>query len=280
MNGIKSEDLTQLLTAFDVLVPYMHHFFFDDVAFAVTDLERYLRVVCNGSIRPNVKPGDPVPAGSAVYEAIKSGTVTTQLVPQDVYGIAVKATAIPLKGQSDKNIGMITFAASLRQQQQISEMSHAMASALQQISTAIISISSGMQLLAVENDNILATLNKTEEEAKRTDAVVNFVKSITVQTNLLGLNATIESARAGELGLGFGVVANEIRKLAVSSNQNLTEIEETLKSVKDRISHTVSSVTKTNQVFGAQATALEEITTAIQELNVKVQQLAQMASNF
>lgn len=280
MNDREYDDFEKALGAFDVLAPYLHCFFPDDVAFAFADTERYHRVVCNGSIRPNLKPGDLVPERSAAYDAIRTGNVIVRMVPQDVYGVAVKAAAIPIKDDAGTVIALMSSAASLRQQDDISRMAHTIVSALQQISTSITHISSGVQLLVKENADILAMANGAKEETKRTDEVVSFVKNVANQTNLLGLNAAIEAARAGESGRGFSVVAEEIRKLSASSNESIKEIEITLKLVQGRVADIAGGITKANDVFTDQAAALEQITAAIQELNATAQILDGLAKKF
>jgi methyl-accepting chemotaxis protein len=89
-------------------------------------------------------------------------------------------------------------------------------------------------------DDTKLHMEKAIEDAKVADQISILSKSITdiiSQTNLLALNASIEAARAGEYGKGFSVVAEEIRKLAEQSKNNISQIDEVTDMVKEVVNN-------------------------------------------
>ena len=106
-----------------------------------------------------------------------------------------------------------------------------------------------------EVNNIVQDMN---ESTKQISSISETIANITEQTNLLSLNASIESARAGEAGRGFAVVAEEIRKLAEESKASTEEIKKIITNIQDKSNTAVKAIQLTGTVVNEQELAVGE----------------------
>ncbi len=269
-----------VLEAFSIVLPYLKNFFEEEVAFAITDKEKYIDVLINEKLPIKAGKGDIVPQGGAIFDALKTGKILIKDVPKEVYDIAFKSYAIPIKNSTNNVIGCVVAGKSMEQRLQVIEFSKNLANSLGEISSSVQSMLAESQQLSTSNANMLLEAKKATETTKETDEIVKFVKNVSSQTNLLGLNAAIEAARAGELGKGFSVVAQEIRKLSSSTTESIKKIDSVLKEIGKTVGNISKGVEESNSFYEEQSASFEEITASIEELNSDAKILKELASKI
>ncbi|MBA6225474.1 methyl-accepting chemotaxis protein [Colwellia sp. MB02u-18] len=155
--------------------------------------------------------------------------------------------------------------------------------------------------LSQEIDRLAQRINSLHASSGNITKVVDVIKSVADQTNLLALNAAIEAARAGEQGRGFAVVADEVRTLAKRTHQSTLEIESFIGSLQadvnaahqviensqqkasvavensKNVEHSLQEITSTiSHIFAM----TEQVATAIEEQSVVTQDVAQNIINI
>lgn len=92
-----------------------------------------------------------------------------------------------------------------------------------------------IQQMAEQSNRVEATMKELDQHATGINRIVELIKDVADQTNLLALNAAIEAARAGEAGRGFAVVADEVRKLAEKTMQATNEVTGAVRALQNGV---------------------------------------------
>ena len=134
----------------------------------------------------------------------------------------------------------------------------------------------GIQQVAItvsESAQLMVALGKRSDEIGQ---IVNVIKDIAEQTNLLALNAAIEAARAGEQGRGFAVVADEVRKLAERTATATSEISKMISAIQSETGNAVTTMEKGSSQVSDGVALANQAGQSLQNINSSVKRVVEM----
>ncbi|MBI3650514.1 MAG: PAS domain-containing methyl-accepting chemotaxis protein [Acidobacteria bacterium] len=262
------------------------------------NLEAFLEVVnavAKGDLRRRGVEGENTLGSIAVAFNKMLEDFSTMLLQVKQMGVMVSSSAVQIHTASDQ-----IAAGAQRQTQEISNISSAineMAASMSQVSRNAVNSSDAARLAlekaALGNQSAFdtsAAMSQIEnavqvtaekmrllgERSSKISEVIDLIDEIATQTNLLSLNAAIEAAHAGQAGLGFSVVADEIRKLADRTGRATKDVSKLIRAIQEETAEALEAMGQGKERVTAGRQLAEHASQSLSEIAAAVKQSAEL----
>ncbi|MCL6447371.1 MAG: chemotaxis protein [Armatimonadetes bacterium] len=269
----------ELIAALLKAMPHFSRLIGEDVVLSLTDGKKFLWYH-EGAVPLNIKTGDPVKPGSATHRVFTEKRRIAQVFPKEIYGMPYYAISSPVFDENGEVVANLTMATSTARQEELVEMVKNLGKSLEGIVSNVSNLLDSAQHLASSAQELAGSTEEISRQSREIDRVVAFVREISEQTHLLGLNAAIEAARAGEQGKGFQVVAEEIRKLAGRVASSIKSINEGLQHIQEKITSLSVQTQHVSAISEEQVATIEHINTNVRDVEAAVTMIKEQAGDF
>ncbi|MCP0886683.1 methyl-accepting chemotaxis protein [Ligilactobacillus sp. WILCCON 0076] len=270
----------ELLITYQKIMNLFPQLFKDAISVGLADTEKFISVIPHQEIPMQLGIGDPVPTGGAVHDALVSKKPVIREVGKEVYGVAFQSFAFPIIN-NEHLIGILVIGKSLKRKHQVLEKAHSLAAALEQTTVAINEIANGAQSLDQTNQELSKSAEMTVRKMEDIKKVVTFIRSVSQRINMLGINAAIAAAHTTSTqSAGFGVIAQEIRKLSTNTANSISEIDSVLSEMNQQVSDFSTNLKSSVNTLGDQSAATEEVLASMEELNEVAKLMEDLANSL
>jgi len=275
--------LHPVAASFPNFAPIVAELFPEGAFLYISDLNKIAYIQSSQKFTlPNMHVGYELKETDIAYKTIHSGKSQIMELGADRYGVPVYIANYPLYDEDSGEHIVATLGVVVPKvvSGKLKAISRNLSSNLDSISATIEQLATSAMKIHENEQNLYNHVNSVSETLEKIDDISEFISSVASKSNMLGLNAAIESSRAGEMGRGFSVVANEIRKLSYQSKETVPQIKVLTEEIKNKIGKVNKESLESLTASEGQAAATQEISASIEELSAMTNELDNIAKDL
>lgn len=256
------------IEALAIAAPYIHKTLRGEAIVAIADKRnnQVVKYFAGRNVDSGYVDGKTIdPNDNNVYTAF-TGRDADVYIDKSVYGVTIRAFAFPVR-EGNEVIGALAIGLPVDREEKIQEYLGQINSIVNNLQDNVHTIASHSEELAATSEEVVIQAGHALENAAQTNTITGMIKDVSRQTNLLGLNASIEAARAGQYGAGFNIVAQEVRKLSEQTAQSTVQIETVIKSVQEDLSKLQLNIKQISTASEEEATLVQDFSGIIEDLH-------------
>lgn len=252
--------INETLQSYITVLPHIKDYLKQDIMIGLTDGEKFVGFWPGDKMSAPVQIGDSLKADDPMIESFRTGRTIDMTLPPDIHGFPFRSITSPIKDSNNKIVGTIGIGLSLESKQNAEDIETEVMKSIEDSKSELEKIQKISDYVSEESDFLR---NSFKDIIQKTDDINNAtknIKEIAFQTNILSLNASIQSSHAGEFGQGFSVVAKEMRNLANSSKESSDNILNNINNLFSEVNDINAKLSSLFEIIKSQKDLVEKIT--------------------
>ncbi|WP_342415924.1 methyl-accepting chemotaxis protein [Paenibacillus sp. FSL R10-2782] len=269
------------LNALIAAIPYIQQIMREKVTLALFDRTHVLAYSESEGMDLGFEVGSELLKDYQNFSMLKNGREPSLThIPAELLGYPLDMVSIPVFDENGEVVAAFAASYNLTNKNQLDQIVTENLSITEHLIDMVQHVAAHTEELQATSEQILENTQIAVQNSGKINQVAVFIKEISDQTNLLGLNAAIEAARVGEAGAGFGIVAQEVRKLSVESKKATVDIEAALKDVQNSVHQMEEEIKQIVASSQEQATLVSSFTEVMDRMQQASETMQQLANNL
>lgn len=258
----------QIFEHFLYVLPLLNDLLTTDVGVSLVNKEKFLYYKPGKMLDLKISRGDSVKENTPIFNAMhQKKRLFARIDNIELFGQPFIAICLPIVNGAGDVIGAISVSEAVQKYDNMKNLAAQMVDSISIIAGSSEEVAAQAEEISALSKSVAIIAGESQKNAKDADQVISFIRNVSQQTNLLGLNAAIEAARAGDQGRGFGVVAEEIRKLSSSTNDSIRKIEKTIKAIQVDSSDIFKQIGQIDDVLNQIVSATNHLANTLQDIS-------------
>ena len=257
----------EFIQSMGIMADYIHMALKKEAVVVIADKDhRVVKYIAGENLKLDYREGDKVNASDSNLMAALNGRDSDIYLDASVYGMAINAYAFPIR-ENGRVVGALGFGRPIDKERQLEEYIGIVRGIVGTLQSKTHTMASHSEELAATSTEIREQSERALQDSAKTNDITKLIKDNSRQTNLLGLNASIEAARAGQFGAGFNIVAQEVRKLSQQTDDSTSKIESALTGVQSNLKSLMENMNQISQASNEEAKLAQDVTGVIEQLD-------------